>query len=140
MARIVLTEEGRARIAEAVQRAERGHRGEIVVHVEPRCFGDPLKRAAKLFVKLGVDRTAQGTGALLYIASAPRAAAVWAGAGIAGGDQLATWAPVFDALVAGAADPAVAIARAVEALGRVLAERAPGRDAHGNELTDEVRP
>jgi uncharacterized membrane protein len=47
---------------------------------------------------------------------------------------------VFDALVAGAADPAVAIARAVEALGRVLAERAPGRDAHGNELTDEVRP
>lgn len=138
MARIVLTQADRTRIAEAIKAAERGHRGEIVVHVEPRSFGDPLKRAAKLFAKLGVHKTADGTGVLLYLATANRAAAVWAGAGIAGGAEVATWKPVFDALAAATSDPITRICDAIAALGRILATRAAGPDVHGNELSDGV--
>lgn len=138
----VLTPADRTRISEAIKAAEVGHRGEIVVHVEPRSFGDPLKRAAKLFAKLGVDRTVESTGVLLYLATANRAAAVWAGTGIRGGADHATWKPVFDALAAGkgATDPTATICAAIAALGRVLAERAAGPDRHGNELGDGAAP
>ena len=106
-----------------------------MVHIEPRVFGDPLKRAAKLFVEKGVDRTKDHTGVLLYVATATRSAAVWAGTGVTGGGDLATWKPVFDALHAGG-DVTSKICAAIEALGKVLTERCCGPDVHGNELGD----
>lgn len=137
MSSLVLTPADRTRISEAIKAAEVGHRGEIVVHVEARTFGDPLKRAAKLFGKLGVDKTAEHTGVLLYLATINRAAAVWAGTGIEGGSDSATWKPVFDALAAGANDDQTAtICAAIAALGRVLTVRCAGPDRHGNELGD----
>jgi uncharacterized membrane protein len=140
MGAATLRDADRTRIRDAIDAAERGHRGEIIVHVEPRCFRDPLKRAAKLFHTLGADRTKEHTGVLLYIATASRRAAVWAGSGIDGGDDVATWRPVFAALEAGhaSADPVGGICRAIEALGQLLATRAAGADTHGDELPDGV--
>jgi len=130
----------RARIVEAVTRAERGHRGEIVVHIEARCLRHPLERAARLFRKRGVDRTREQTGVLLYVAPSSRRAAVWAGDGVEGGAEVATWQPVFDALAAGHrdGDPVAGIVRAIAAIGEVLTTRAAGEDRHGNELDDGV--
>jgi uncharacterized membrane protein len=133
----VLTEENRKRISAAIKAAEAGHRGEIVVHIEPRLWGKPLERAAKLFTRLGVHNTKDDTGVLLYVATASRAAAVWAGKGITGGGDSATWTPVFAALGA-AADPTSAICDAIAAVGKVLATNASGSDVHGNELGDGV--
>lgn len=133
-----LDTDDRARIARAIKDAEAGHRGEIVVHLEPRVFGDPLKRAAALFVEKGVDRTKEHTGALLYIASASRTAAVWAGKGVAGGDSQATWRPVFDALKASPVLSVDSLCAAIAALGTVLGHCCPGDDVHGNELDDGV--
>lgn len=129
-----LSETDRTRITEAIRNAEAGHRGEIVVHVEPRSWGDPLKRAAKLYKKLGVERTREGTGVLLYLATSTRGAAVWAGPGITGGDDPETWKPVFAALAN--PDPITGICEAIAAAGAVLATHAAGPDAHGNELAD----
>lgn len=129
-----LSESDRTRITEAIRTAEAGHRGEIVVHVEPRSWGDPLKRAAKLYRKLGVERTREGTGVLLYLATATRGAAVWAGPGITGGDDPDTWKAVFAALAN--PDPITGICEAIAAAGQVLATHAAGADAHGNELGD----
>lgn len=139
MARFALSGDDRRRISVAIKAAEVGHRGEIVVHVEPRVIGDPLRRAARLFTALGVDKTKDGTGVLLYVAAANRAAAVWAGPTITSGDQHATWKPVFAAMAAERdKDAATLICAAVAALGRVLSERAAGADVHGNELGDGV--
>ena len=133
-----LTADDRARLARAIKDAEAGHRGEIVVHLEPRVFGNPLKRAAKLFVEKGADKTKEGTGALLYIATASKIAAVWAGKGVKGGDQQVTWRPVFAALKASPVLSVDAVVAAIAALGKVLAEACPGADVHGNELGDGV--
>lgn len=103
-------------------------------------FGDPLKRAAKLFAKKGVDRTKDHTGVLLYFATTTRLAAVWAGTGVKDGDDLATWKPVFDALHADASDLTARICAAVAALGTVLTERCAGADVHGDELGDGLSP
>jgi uncharacterized membrane protein len=134
---IVLSEANRKRISAAIKAAEVGHRGEIVVHVEPRLWGKPLERAAKLFTQLGVHNTKDDTGVLLYVATATRAAAVWAGKGVRGGADSATWKSVFAALGA-ASDPTSAICDAIAALGKVLTTHASGADVHGNELGDGV--
>lgn len=137
MASLVLTEANRKQIAAAIKAAEAGHRGEIVVHIEPRVWGKPLERAAKLFGKLGVHNTKDDTGALLYIATASRAAAVWAGTGITGGAESATWQPVFTALGT-SSDLTTGICAAIAALGKILAAHCTGPDVHGNELGDGV--
>ena len=134
---IVLTAADRTRITSAIKEAEKGHRGEIVVHVEVRCF-DALKRAAKLFHQLGVDKTKEGTGVLFYVATETRRAAVWAGPGIEDGDVLATWRPVFSALEAHKNDELAGIVAAIGALGKILETHAAGEDKHGNELGDGV--
>ena len=99
---------------------------------------DPLRRAARLFTKLGVERTKDGTGVLLYVATVSRRAAIWAGSGIQGGNDLATWREVFLALETGrkSNDLIGAICDAIAAIGRILAIRAAGNDKHGNELGD----
>jgi uncharacterized membrane protein len=130
---IVLTSADRTRITSAIKVAEQGHRGEIVVHVEVRCF-DALKRAAKLFHELGVDKTKEGTGVLLYVATETRRAAVWAGPGVKDGDVLTTWRPVFSALEAHKNDELAGVIAAVGALGEILKRQAAGEDTHGNEL------
>lgn len=134
---IVLTSADRTLITSAIKRAEQGHRGEIVVHVEVRCF-DALKRAAKLFHQLGIDKTKEGTGVLLYVATETRRAAVWAGPGVKDGDVLATWRPVFAALEAHKNDELAGVIAAVDALGKILHTHAAGEDKHGNELGDGV--
>lgn len=133
-----LTADDRARLARAIKDAEAGHRGEIVVHIEPRVFGDPLKRAAKLYVEKGVDRTQDKTGALLYIATESKAAAVWAGAGVKDGDLIRTWRPVFETLKASPVLTVDGVCAAIAALGAVLGHCCPGTDVHGNEIEDGV--
>lgn len=133
-----LTADDRARLARAIKDAEAGHRGEIVVHIEPRVFGNPLKRAAKLFAEKGVDKTKEHTGALLYIATESKTAAVWAGKGVTGGGDQVTWKPVFEALKSSPVLTVAVVERAIAALGTVLSVCCAGADVHGNELDDGV--
>ena len=76
----VLSAAEETRLVAAIRRAEEANRGEVLVHVERRCpGGDALARAAKLFEKLGMRRTATDTGVLLYVAVKDHKAAVFAG-------------------------------------------------------------
>ncbi len=76
---------GEAAVVAAIKRAERGNRGEVRVHLEAAApGGDALARAEALHRALGVHRTKDGTGVLLYVAVDDRRAAVYAGAGVFG--------------------------------------------------------
>ena len=65
-----LSEEDLDRIAAAIGEAERGTAGELRVHIVSRLL--PLenarKRAIREFFRLGVDRTKDGSGVLLFLA------------------------------------------------------------------------
>ncbi len=65
-----LSEEDLDRIASAIAAAERETSGELRVHVVPRLL--PLenarRRAIREFFRLGVDRTKDGSGVLLFLA------------------------------------------------------------------------
>ena len=130
-----------SKVRDAIGRAEKGHRGEIRVHIEHRYPGDgPLTRARDLFFRLGMAMTAQGTGVLLYVAEKDHKAAVFAGPGVYGASEPGFWKDVSRLVADGYKRGAKAegIVAAVTKIGELLATAAPGDDTHGNELPNEV--
>ncbi len=63
-----LTADQQKTVVDAVKFAEKGTSGEIRVHIDGDCEGDPVKRAEELFFKLGMDKTKLRNGVLIYLA------------------------------------------------------------------------
>ncbi len=68
--RSALSEGDLDRIAAAIAEAERKTAGELRVHVIPRLrpLENPRRRAVRDFFRLGMDRTRDGSGVLLFLA------------------------------------------------------------------------
>jgi uncharacterized membrane protein len=81
MARFPSDDDAR-RVVEAIGAAEARSRGEIRVHVEKRCKGDPMARARKVFEQLGMTKTELRCGVLVYLATEHRRFAVIGDRGI----------------------------------------------------------
>lgn len=62
------TIEQQSEILAAVKEAEKSTSGEIRVHIENECREDVLDRAAWIFRKLNMHKTAERTGVLFYLA------------------------------------------------------------------------
>ena len=76
------SKEQQAQILSAVKEAEMETSGEVRVHIESSLQGDVLDRAAWLFKKLGMDKTAERNGVLFYLALNDRKFAILGDAGI----------------------------------------------------------
>ena len=74
--------EERKRIMQAIEAAELNTSGEIRVHVEVSYTGALLDRAATVFARLGMHKTALRNGVLFYLAVKKRQFAVIGDAGI----------------------------------------------------------
>lgn len=62
------TKEQQAEILSAINEAEDMTSGEIRVHIETHIDGDVLDRAAWIFKKIKMDKTAERNGVLFYLA------------------------------------------------------------------------
>ena len=76
------TKEQQAQILASVKEAEMETSGEIRVHIESSLNGDVLDRAAWLFKKLGMHKTADRNGVLFYLTVTDRKFAIIGDAGI----------------------------------------------------------
>jgi uncharacterized membrane protein len=76
------TKEQQNLILGSVKAAEKETSGEIRVHIETTCREDVLDRAAWIFGKLGMNRTAERNGVLFYLAVVDRKFAIIGDAGI----------------------------------------------------------
>jgi uncharacterized membrane protein len=134
-------------IARAVAGAEQETSGEIRVHLErraPRPGGreaaDVLARARAVFVRLGMPRTAQRNGVLLYLSIEDHTVAIVGDEGIHArvGDDY--WARIRDAMVERLrrGDARAAVVEAVAEVGRTLARHFPRIAGDVNELGDDV--
>ena len=146
-ARRLLADDDFEAIARAIAAAEARTSAEIRVHLERRVLRgrwggkpDPLRRAQTVFRLLGMHRTAQRHGVLIYLAVEERRLAIVGDAGIhrrVGDDY---WARVRDLMLeklrAGAGRDAT-LAGLAE-VGRVLGEHFPRRPDDTNELSDRV--
>lgn len=111
------------------------------MHLEERYPGDgPLRRAESLFHSLGLERTRDGTGVLLYVAERDRKTAVFAGPGVYGARAPGFWNDVAATIARGYAtgDRIGGLVRAVEVIGEILRVSAPGEDTAGDELPNQV--
>ncbi len=76
------TKEQQSQILTAVKEAEEATSGEIRVHIETAFSGDVLDRAAWVFRKLGMHKTALRNGVLIYLSVEDRKYAIIGDAGI----------------------------------------------------------
>ena len=124
----------------AIAAAESGTSGEIRVHLDRRCTGDPVAAARAWFDKLGMRATAQRNGVLLYLAIADRKFALYGDQGLDGVLPEGTWERLRDAMVAEFAKDRFAegIAGAVAAIGDALKTHFPHLASDRDELSDEL--
>lgn len=134
-------------IGRAIRESEARTSAEIRVHLERhvkhRRWGartDPLDRARRLFAHLGMHRTAERHGVLIYLALEDRKLAIVGDEGIHArvGDRY--WQRVCELMqqrlrVATARD---GIVLGIAEVGRVLGEHFPRRPDDRNELSDDV--
>jgi len=72
------TAEEQERIVDAIRKSEKMTSGEVRVFIESRCsYVDAIDRAAELFFRLGMERTDDRNGVLVYIAMKDRQLAVF---------------------------------------------------------------
>lgn len=69
-------------IASAIADAEKATSGEIRIAIEKHCNDSAFERATQYFAQLGMDKTAQHNGVLIYLASADHKFAIIGDSGI----------------------------------------------------------
>lgn len=124
----------------AITGAEAGTSAEIRVHLDHRCPGEPVARAAAVFDRLGMHRTAERHGVLIYVAVADRKLAVIGDQGIHERVGEAYWQRLVADVLAHfrEARPRDGVLHAVSELGAALHRHFPRAPDDRNELRDEM--
>jgi uncharacterized membrane protein len=90
------TREQQDAIKQAIGEAEHATSGEIRVHIETSCKADVLDEAAWLFRKLGMHKTADRNGVLIYLALEEHKFAIIGDTGINSVVPLGFWDEIRD--------------------------------------------
>jgi uncharacterized membrane protein len=81
-AKELFTEELQKQVVTAIETAELNTSGEVRVHLDDKCKGEVLDRAAYVFEKLEMHKTEQRNGVLFYLAVQDKKFAILGDAGI----------------------------------------------------------
>ena len=130
-----------ARIVEAISRAERACAGEIKVHVESSLHGHEIRSyAEKTFERLGLTKTAQRNGVLLFIAAAEQQFAILGDSGIDAKVPAGFWDEIIRRLTDRfkVGEFTEGIVEAVDAAGAELNHYFPYHHTDVDELSNEV--
>jgi uncharacterized membrane protein len=134
------SKEQQAKILASVRTAENETSGEIRVHIETSLKGEVLDRAAWLFKKLGMQKTAERNGVLFYLAVNDRKFAIIGDAGINAKVPAGFWNEISDHLSKRfrEAEFAEGLAEGIIMAGNQLKKHFPHRKNDINELPDEI--
>ena len=140
MTQQLFTDEDQNRIMEAIAEAELLTSGEIRVHVDMKCSGDPVVKAFRLFRKLGMDRTAERNGVLFYIATDDRKRAIIGDKGIHEKVQAGFWDSGKEQMIIDFKQSSYAdgLIRGIQQTGEHLADHFPRKVDDRNELSNEM--
>ena len=134
------SEEEQKQISSAVASAERFTSGEIRICVEKTCSEDVLDRAANYFKKLGMDKTGQRNGVLIYIATEDHRFAIIGDAGINKLVPENFWDSTKDVMLSyfKKGDLVGGITEGIRLAGKQLQAYFPYQDGDLNELSDDI--
>jgi uncharacterized membrane protein len=127
-------------IRQAVMSAELDTSGEIRVHIENTCSGDVMDRAAYVFKKLGMNKTAQRNGVLIYLAVKNRRFAILGDQGIHAVVPENFWDGIKTDMLAKFREDhfAEGLIHAIESTGKHLKKHFPRQKDDNNELSDDI--
>jgi len=134
------SKEQKKQITDSIAEAELNTSGEIKLHVEGRCKIDVLDRAAYVFEKLEMHKTAQRNGVLFYLAVYDRKFAILGDAGI---NQLVPadfWDQIKGTMLAQFKEGKFAdgLSKGILIAGNQLKTHFPYQKDDVNELSDEI--
>lgn len=127
-------------VAAAIATAEAETSAEIRVHLDARCPGEALARAALVFERLGMHRTALRHGVLIYVSIEDHKLAVLGDHGIHERVGQAYWDALLEAILSRfrAQRFRDGVLHGVVEVGAVLRRHFPRRPDDVNELPDRV--
>jgi uncharacterized membrane protein len=129
----------RAKVEAAVAAAEAGTTGEIVVAIAPWFWGRVDKVAERTFERLGVARTREHNGVLIFVCPRRRRCTVLGDGGIHARAGQRLWDAAVAAITEhGPKDLTAGLVRAIELVGAELAAQYPTtpETPHANQLVD----
>jgi uncharacterized membrane protein len=136
----IFSEKEQELISNAVAEAERYTSGEIRICIEKTCSEPVLDRAANYFKKLGMNKTAQRNGVLIYIAAKDHQFAIIGDAGINKLVPHDFWDSTKDTMLSyfKEGDLPAGIIAGVKIAGEQLKVYFPYLDGDVNELPNEI--
>ena len=140
MAENFLSQAQKKQITDAISQAERETNGEIRLHLEQRCKEDVLDRAAFIFEKLGMHKTAERSGVLFYVSYEDHKLAIIGDAGINAKVPENFWDHVKDHLISEFKNGnyATALSEGIVMAGEQLKSHFPKGSNNPNELSNEI--
>jgi uncharacterized membrane protein len=134
------TKEQQAEILASVREAEMATSGEIRVHIETSFKGDVLDRAAWIFGKLGMHKTADRNGILFYLAVNDKKFAIIGDAGINSKVPPGFWDSISELLQKNFKEGhfTEGLSEGIKMAGEHLKIYFPHRKDDVNELPDEI--
>ena len=134
------SKEQQAQILASVKEAESETSGEIRVHIETSLKGDVMDRAAWLFKKMGMDKTAERNGVLFYLAVSDRKFAIIGDAGINAKVPAGFWDDISELLKKNFKEGKFTegLSEGIIMAGNQLKAHFPHRLDDVNELPDEI--
>ena len=134
------SKEEQAKILASIKEAEMNTSGEIRVHIETECSEDVLDRAAWLFEKLGMKKTAERNGVLFYLAINDRKFAILGDIGINAKVPANFWDNIKEILQKKfqKGNFVKGLTEGISLAGRQLQVHFPYVKADINELSDEI--
>jgi uncharacterized membrane protein len=134
------TKEQEKRIIAAIQEIERKTSGEIRVHLQRSCNGPVLDIGKKVFLELGMDKTARRNGVLFFIVPKEHQFAVLGDSGLDEVVPESFWEEVRNSMQEyfrkGEFEPG--ITKAIHMVGNYLVGHFPVEEDDENELSDDI--
>ncbi len=132
--------EDKEQIAKAIREAERNTSGEIRVHIEGKCKGDVMDRAAYLFEKLEMHKTELRNGVLFYIAIKDKKFAILGDVGINRVTPEDFWDKIKEKMVEQfmAGQFTTGLSEGIKMAGEQLQEHFTYQEDDVNELSDDI--
>jgi len=134
------SEADKLQITNAIRVAETNTSGEIRVHIENNCAGDVLDRAAYIFEKLEMHKTALRNGVLFYLAFQDRKFAILGDAGINQKVADDFWESTKEIVIARFKEGRISdgLSDGIIKAGEQLKAHFPYQEDDINELSDEI--
>ena len=139
-ARMFFSKEEQQKIVAAIKEAELNTSGEIRVHIENRCKGAALERAAEIFYELKMDHTAARNGILFYLAVKDRKFAIIGDEGINRNVEHDFWNDIKDEMTSKFKEGQFTegLVAGILKCGNKLKQYFPYQEDDVNELSDEI--